>query len=444
MIRKLVLRCLVQLENRNSQIAPVIDEVIRKNQLSEADRRLLTEIVYGTIRWQGHLDWIIHQFVKPGFQLDLQMSYILRVGVYQLLYLDKIPNHAAINETVELANQKGQKSKNFVNAVLREIQRSADSLILPQLEVDPISHISLKLSYPKWLVKKWIGQFSPKWALEFCQASNQIAPVSIRTNTLRIDRNKLAMSLRKGGNQVVESRIAPDGLLLTKTNPIRSLREFQAGLFQVQDEAAQLVAHLLAPQEKSEIVDLCASPGGKTTHLAQLVGNVTNVVAVDLSTKKIERIQENCQRLGITNVHIQVANAKTDEIEALVAADSILIDVPCSGTGTLRRHPDIRWKRTAKQILDLANLQLEILIKVATQIRSGAVIVYSTCSTEVEENQEVITRFLEACPRFSVESAHDYLPFLPANAITSDGYLQVFPHTHSVDGTFAVRLRRID
>ena len=256
MIRKLVLRCLVQLENINSQIAPVIDEVIRKNQLSEADRRLLTEIVYGTIRWQGHLDWIIQQFIKPGFRLDLQMSYILRVGVYQLLYLDKIPNHAAINETVELANQKGQKSKNFVNAVLRAIQRSADSLILPQLEVDPILHISLKLSYPKWLVKKWIGQFSPKWALEFCQASNQIAPVSIRTNTLRIDRHKLAMSLRKGGNQVVESRIAPDGLVLTKTNPIRSLREFQAGLFQVQDEAAQLVAHLLAPQEKSEIVDL--------------------------------------------------------------------------------------------------------------------------------------------------------------------------------------------
>ena len=444
MVRKLALKCLVQLENRNSQISPVIDDVIRNNRLSEVDQRLLTEIVYGTIRWRGHLDWIIQQFTKPSFQFDLQMSSILRIGVYQLLYLDRVPNHAAINETVKLANQKGQKSKNFVNAILRAIQRSTDSLITPTLEVDPISHISLKLSYPKWLVKKWIGQFSLKWALEFCHASNQTAPLSVRANTLRIDRHELAMSLRKDGNEVVESHISPEGLLLTKTKPIRSLKEFQAGLFQVQDEAAQLVAHLLAPQEKSKIVDLCASPGGKTTHLAQLVGNVTNIVAVDLSKNKTERIQENCQRLGITNIDTQVANAKTDQIAALAAADLILIDAPCSGTGTLRRHPDIRWKRTAKQILNLANLQFEILLKVAIQIKSGAVIVYSTCSTEVEENQEVITRFLEACPRFSIEPARDYLPFLPTNAITSDGYLQVFPHTHGVDGTFAVRLRKID
>ena len=444
MIRKLVLRCLVQIESRNSQIAPVIDTVIRKNQLSEADRRLLTEIVYGTIRWRGHLDWIIHQFTKPSFQLDLQMSCILRIGVYQLLYLDKIPNHAAINETVELANQKGQKSKNFVNAVLRAIQRSTDSLIPPQFEVDPISHISSKLSYPEWLVKKWIEQSSPTWTLKFCHASNQIAPVSIRTNTLRTDRHKLAMSLRKNGNHVIESRISPDGLLLTKTEPIRSLSEFQAGLFQVQDEAAQLVAYLLDPQKKSKIVDLCASPGGKATHLAQLVNSVTNVVAVDLSKKKIERIQENCKRLGMINVHTQVANAKTDEIEAVATADSILIDAPCSGTGTLRRHPDIRWKRTAKQILDLANLQLEILINTAMQIKPGAIIVYSTCSIEVEENQKIITRFLEVCPRFSIEPAYDYLSFLPANATTSDGYLQVFPHTHGVDGIFAARLRKID
>ena len=280
--------------------------------------------------------------------------------------------------------------------------------------------------------------------MECCHASNQTAPLSVRANTLRIDRHELAMSLRKDGNEVVESHISPEGLLLTKTKPIRSLKEFQAGLFQVQDEAAQLVAHLLAPQEKSKIVDLCASPGGKTTHLAQLVGNVTNIVAVDLSKNKTERIQENCQRLGITNIDTQVANAKTDQIEALAAADLILIDAPCSGTGTLRRHPDIRWKRTAKQILNLANLQFEILLKVAIQIKSGAVIVYSTCSTEVEENQEVITRFLEACPRFSIEPARDDLPFLPTNAITSDGYLQVFPHTHGVDGTFAVRLRKID
>ncbi|MFP6720352.1 MAG: 16S rRNA (cytosine(967)-C(5))-methyltransferase RsmB [Candidatus Poribacteria bacterium] len=444
MIRKLVLRCLVQLERRNSQIAPVIDMVIRQNQLNNVDRGLLTEIVYGAIRWRGHLDWIIRQFVKPDFQLDLQMRNILRIGVYQLLYLDKIPAHAAINETVKLANQKGQKSKNFVNAILRSIQRSTNSLTPPRFKLDPISHISTKLSYPGWLVKKWIRQSNPEWTLKFCHASNQVAPVSIRTNTLRTDRKKLAKSLQEDGNQVVESQISPDGLLLTKTNPIRSLSDFQAGLFQIQDEAAQLVSHLLDPQEKSQIVDLCASPGGKTTHLAQLVGNVTNIVAIDLSTKKIKRIQENCKRLGITNVRTQVANATTDEIKALATADSILIDAPCSGTGTLRRHPDIRWKRTAKQIVDLANLQLEILIKTAMQIKSGAVIIYSTCSTEVEENQGVITRFLEVCPQFAVEPAHDFLPFLPADAITSEGHLQVFPHTHKVDGTFAVRLRKND
>ena len=466
--RQLALDCLSQLDEARTTIGPVIDQAIQRSALSPADRGLFNELVYGGIRWRGQLDWVLRHFVDRRFSLDRRTRNLLRLGVYQLLHLNKIPPHAAVYETVEIAKSK-RKAARFINAVLRSVQREADSLLYPSLESHPARHIATSLSYPLWLVKRWIARHGVEWTLAFCRASNQVAPLSLRINTLKTNRADLIQSLaadgatvggaaspsvaqkwREGESDLAElpvgwtnagSQIAPDGLLLVDSPPLLSLQAYRDGWFYVQDEGAMLVAHLLRPQTGEKIIDLCAAPGGKTTHIAQLMGNTGEIVAVDRSQGKIRRIAENCQRLSVTNVQTHLADTAVATLDFLQDADTVLIDAPCSGLGTLRRHPDIRWKKRPEQIGELAELQLHMLQNAARQIRSEAVLVYSTCSTEPEENEEVIHRFLETHPHFIVENAGNSLPFVPPNAITPEGFLQTFPHEHSIDGMFAARLK---
>ena len=438
--RQLALECLRQLEESNSSIASVVNQTIRRSNLSRADRGLLNELVYGTIRWRKQIDWVLKQLVNPRFQLDLRTRNLLRLGTYQLLHLDRIPPHAAIYETVELAKPK-RKATGFVNGVLRAVQRDASDLQYPSLEWEPAGHIATSLSYPLWLVERWIAQRGIEWTLKFCRASNKVAPLSIRVNTLKTSRTDFIESLVADGAPATESCVVPDGLLLVGSPHLQSLKAYQDGLFYVQDESAMLVAHLLQPQPGAKVVDLCAAPGGKTTHIAQLMGNSGEIVAIDFSEEKIQRMGENCKRLGVTNVQLCTADVTSTTLDFIKDADAVLVDVPCSGLGTLRRHPDIRWNRQPKQIGELTELQLQILGSVAPHIKPGGVLVYSTCSSESEENEGVIHRFLETAPRFIVENAKDYLPTIPSNATTSEGFLQTFPHEHGVDGAFAARLR---
>jgi 16S rRNA (cytosine967-C5)-methyltransferase len=440
--RQLVLDCLIQLEKDNTPIAPVINLAVRRNNLSPADRGLLNELVYGTIRWRGQLDWVLGHFVDCRFRLNRHTRNLLRLGAYQLLHLDKIPPHAAIYETVELAKPK-HKTARFINAVLRSVQQAGANLQYPSLESDPARHIAVALSYPLWLVERWIVQHGAPWTLGFCRASNRVAPLTVRVNTLKTSRADLIRSLTADGVSIQDSRIAPDGLSLQDSPPVPSLAAYRDGGFYVQDESAMLVGYLLRPQAGEKVVDLCAAPGGKTTHIAQLMRNVGEIIALDRSQGKLQRITENCQRLGVTNVQTRIANAAGDALNFIEAADHVLIDAPCSGLGTLRRHPDIRWQKKPEQINALAQLQSRILHNAAQYVRPGTVLVYSTCSTEPEENERIIRRFLESHPHFVVEDARDFLPFVPTNAITPAGFLQTFPHEYGIDGTFAARLREV-
>ncbi len=454
--RQVALECLLTLSHADASIASVVDSAFGRYTIDGRERRLTNGLVYGVIRWQRQLDWVLNQFINPKFQLNARHRNILRLGAFQLLHLDGIPAHAAIYETVQLATShlrtsaRGRKTAGFINAILRAVQRKGAALTYPSLDENPIEHIAISLSYPTWLVKQWIQTRGVSWTLAFCRASNQIAPLAFRINILLTHREEVCQSLETGGIAAKVSKIAPDGLVLEN----RASTAFDATSDQtlkdilrrediyVQDESAMLVSHLLSPKDARCIVDLCAAPGGKTTHLAHLMGNAGKLVAVDVSTEKVALLQKNCQRLGVRNVETRTMDATTEDIGFIKAADAVLIDAPCSGFGTLRRHPDIRWNKTFDHIRALSEMQYELLKNAAQHIQPGGTLVYSTCSIEPMENEEVVQRFLTEFPMYSIEDARRFLPNIPANAITPQGFLQTFPHEHGVDGAFAARLKK--
>ena len=453
--RKVALECLLTLSHSSASIASVVDSAYERYAINGRERRFINGLVYGVIRWQRQLDWVLDQFINPRFQLNARHRNILRLGAFQLLHLDGVPAHAAIFETVQLATShlrqnKRRKTAGFINAVLRSVQREGATLTYPLLDTNPTEHIAFSLSYPTWLVKRWLETRGVSWTLAFCRASNQIAPLALRVNTLLTKREEICQSLEASGIAATASKVAPDGITLEN----RAITAFDAageGTLKdilnredvyVQDESAMLVAHLLSPENAECIVDLCAAPGGKTTHLAHLMGNAGKIVAVDVSAEKIALLERNCRRVGARNVETQVMDGTKADLGFIKTADAVLIDAPCSGFGTLRRHPDIRWNKTLKQVHALSEIQYNLLKNAAKHIKPGGVLVYSTCSIEPIENEEVVQRFLTDFPMWTVENAKDFLPDIPPSVITPQGFVQTFPHEHGIDGAFAARLRK--
>ena len=454
--RKVALECLLTLSHRSTSITSVIDSAFGKYTVDSRERRFINGLVYGVIRWQKQLDWVLDQFINPRFQLDARHRNILRLGAFQRLHLDGVPAHAAIFETVQLATphprrNSGRKTAGFINAVLRSVQRKGATLTYPPLDANPIEHIALSLSYPTWLVKRWLQTRGVAWTLAFCRASNQIAPLALRANTLVTKPEDVCQSLAATGIAATTSKIAPDGVVF-ESRPITAFDAASEGTLKdilnradlyVQDESAMLVAHLLSPENAAFIVDLCAAPGGKTTHLAHLMGNAGKIVAVEVSAEKVALLEKNCQRVGACNVKTQVLDATKADLSFMKTADAVLIDAPCSGFGTLRRHPDIRWNKTLEQVRALSEIQYTLLKNAAQHIKPDGILVYSTCSIEPIENEAVVERFLADFPMWTIENAKDFLPDVPPSVITPEGFVQTLPHEHGVDGAFAARLRRV-
>ncbi len=453
--REVALECLLTLSHSSTSIASVVDSAFGRHAVKGRERRLINGLVYGVIRWQKQLDWVLDQFINPRFQVDARHRNILRLGAFQLLHLDGIPAHAAIFETVQLATShsrrnRGRKTTGFINAVLRSVQREGAALAYPLLDANPIEHIALSLSYPTWLVKQWLQTRGVSWTLAFCRGSNQIAPLALRVNTLLTKREEVCESLAAIGITATASKIVPDGVVL-ENRAITAFDDTDEGTLKdilnrgdiyVQDESAMLVARLLSPENAEYIVDLCAAPGGKTTHLAHLMGNAGKIIAVDVSAEKITLLEKNCRRVGACNVKTRVLDATKADLSFIKTADAVLIDAPCSGFGTLRRHPDIRWNKTLEQLHSLSEIQYSLLKNAARHIKPGGILVYSTCSVEPIENEAVVQRFLTNFPMWTVENAKDFLPDVPPSVITPQGFVQTFPHEHGVDGAFAARLRK--
>ena len=410
---------------------------------------LLTELVYGVLRRQATLDWVIDRFSKiPAARMNYIARNIVRLGVYQLLFLERVPASAACNESVELAKawRIGGLS-GFVNGLLRNIARHRDEITYPDSDQDPALHISVKYSHPAWLVERWLQRYGQEETIALCRANNEPPPVVLRCNTLMIDPERLLQRLEQEGVAVHQSPLISEALRVAPHISITGLLSFQDGCFTVQDESSMLASLVLRPQPGTVVLDACAGPGGKTGHLAQLMRNSGRLLAFDIHPHRLRLIADTCRRLGITIVSTRLQDAAAPPEDMLGAVDYLLVDVPCSGLGVIRRRPDLRWKVREQDLVEHARQQKQILNEVSKCLKTGGIMLYSTCSTEPEENGEVVAAFLGGHDHWESVDISRLVPpsFLTDGAdyrMAEQGMLQLLPHRHGTDGFFLAALRK--
>jgi 16S rRNA (cytosine967-C5)-methyltransferase len=444
-VRGIATEILLKVDTQKAYADFLLDHALKTTTLDERDRGLLTEVVYGTLRWRGTIDARLSRHLRrPLAEADPFIRNLLRLTLYQLSFLDKVPEYAAVNEAVELAKLRGGgKMAGFVNGVLRNLLREKDSSV----EVFPASETSAslaeELSHPEWLVKRWLAEFGAEVAKALMRANNEKAPLVVRVNILKCSRVDLLERLLRAGVTAKPTQLSPQGILLDSGATIENLPGFSEGLFQVQGEVSQLVSYLLAPEPGERILDACAAPGGKSTHIAELMGDKGEIIALDPAARGLDRIRENTARLKIESVHPIRADAgravtpSSDE-----PYDRILVDAPCTGLGTLRSHPEIKWQRGESDIKRLSQLQSKILANVAGLLKPGGVLVYSTCTLSRDENEDVAEEFLHQHREFELEDAARYLPGETGH-MTRGKYFQALPHRDNTDGFFAARMRKV-
>ncbi|MGZ3524830.1 MAG: 16S rRNA (cytosine(967)-C(5))-methyltransferase RsmB [Thermodesulfobacteriota bacterium] len=420
------------------------DSFKRYRYLSSLDRSFLTELTYGVIRWRGKLDWVIRDFSKIPFgKIELETLNILRLGLYQILFLSRTPSSAAVNESVELAKHiRGKGGAGFVNAVLRSAIRQRDGISYPDIKENPALHISVLQSHPLWLVQRWVREMGTEETLKICTFNNQISPLTLRTNTLKINRQDLIETLKEKGLEPFPTVFSEEGIVLGDSPPTSELPFLKEGLYVIQDEASQLVDSVFDPKPGERILDACAAPGGKTTHMAQKMENLGEIYALDVSKAKLDLLEGMSQRLGIKIAKtIKGDAARPLPIPREMKFDRILADVPCSGFGTLRRNPDLKWRRGQEDIQRLSELQFSILRNLGGYVKKGGVIVYSTCTVFHEENEDVVGRFLTEKPEFNVDRI-DTIVSEKCRRFIFDSFFKTFPPQDRMDGFFVARMIR--
>jgi 16S rRNA (cytosine967-C5)-methyltransferase len=421
---------------------PLLDAYLSRKTLSAAhDRGLLTQLVYGTLRLRGRLDWILSAVYTGTFEeMEPGIRNILRVALYQLLCTDRVPAYAATNEAVEMAKRRYPGRSNLVNAVLRNTARRMNTIPYPSFDEDPLSHISVVHSHPLWLVRQWAEEFGLEEALALCESDNEIPPLTVRANRLKTTRSDLIARLEASGCGASPSGYAPDGIVLSDLPvSVGEMPPYKEGHMQIQDEGSQMISLLVDPRPGETVLDLCAGVGIKTTHLAQLMHNNGRIVAIDISPKKIESSQILAHRLGATIIETVVHDATQDPPEDLRERfDRVLVDVPCSGLGTLRRNPEIRWNSTPEGLGAFPPLQKEILNRSVSYLKKGGTMVYSTCTLSSVENEAVIGEFLASHPDFGCIRPAT----VPDEMLDGTGMFRTFPHRHGADGFFGAVLKR--
>jgi 16S rRNA (cytosine967-C5)-methyltransferase len=445
--RKIALDILNELSQSDELLDAVLDRFAGvQTGLSPQDRRLVNALVFGVLRWRRRLDWLIKlQANLPPARISPSIRNILRIALFQIFYLDRVPDFASVNTAVDMAKRcVSVKSSRFVNGLLRNTLRNRPADMDSALPNDPVSALAIGQSFPDWLIHRWVSRYGIEDAARLCDAMNRIPPVTVRPNILKVSRDELRAMLFGMGENISETPYAPAGLSFWgPAAPIDQLAPFQAGLFTVQDEAAQVATHLLCPEPGETVLDACAGLGGKTGHMAQLMGNTGRILAIDKDPQKLSGLAEEMARLGITNVSIRRMNLSTpDWAEPPPRFDRILLDAPCSGIGVIRRNPDIKWAAHKKDLARFADRQLSYLRAVSQWVAPSGILVYAVCTIAPEETDQVIERFLKTHPQFESAAEGSGLSEKMQQLIDTQGFFRSLPHIHGMDGFFAARLKR--
>jgi 16S rRNA (cytosine967-C5)-methyltransferase len=412
----------------------------------ERDRALAAEIVTGTFRWQRSLDHLIEHFARrPVAKLDSEILAILRLSLYQLLHLSRVPASAVVDDAVDLTRAARKPSASgFVNAVLRQTLRQRHKLPLPGRPADPadrdaaLAYLGITYSHPEWLVARWLNRYGFESAERWVQFNNETPSLTLRVNRLRATREEAIAVLEQDDVDTEPTRFARDGLVVTRGNPLRRPPD---GLVFVQDEASQLVPAVVAASAGERILDLCASPGGKTLAMAADMNDLGRIVASDVRPKRLALLQETIKTAESRCVSV-VRVPQAGPLPFDGTFDAVLVDAPCSGLGTVRRDPDIRWRRHEKELAGLARDQLALLMRAADVVRAGGRLVYATCSSEPEENDDVVANFIASRPGFRIVDLHTHAGVVIGPFIDAHGFFRTTPSAHGLEAFFAALLIR--
>lgn len=440
-VRETALELLEAIDKNQAYSNLLLNKTIEKNQISKMDVGLLTELIYGTLQRKMTLDYYLTPFLTNRKKLEGWVVNLLRLTVYQMVYLDKIPDRAAIFEAVEIAKRRGHKGiSGMVNGVLRSIQREG----LPTLEdiADPIERLSVATSHPLWLVKRWVDQLGFEKTKEMCEINLTAPQQTARVNLTKISREECIVTLKAEGFQVEISPILPEAIKALRGN-LATSNAFKQGLLTIQDESSMLVAHALDIHSDEKVLDACAAPGGKSTHIAEKLNLTGSVISLDLHEHKVKLIAANAERLGLENIKTKALDSrKVQEQFANESFDKILLDAPCSGLGVMRRKPDMKYTKKAEDLNRLQSIQLDLLDAVAPLLKNGGILVYSTCTIDKEENTRVVEKFLHTHSEFiGDDDAKERMP-VAIQPLVERFSLQLLPQDIGSDGFYIACLRK--
>lgn len=441
MLRNTMLDLLIRIDRDGGFSHLVIDNEIKRRNIKSQDRSLLTEVVYGTIERKLTLDFWLKPFIQTNKKLDNWVKMLLQMSLYQMFFLDRIPTHAVIHEAVEIAKERGHQGiASFVNGVLRNIQRKG--VRDPKEINDQVQRLVIETSHPQWLVERWIKHYDFTTTKNMCFANIEKKSISVRIQPLKISRSEAMTRLSDQGFEVRPSLFSKQGIIIEKGNILESplLKE---GMLTIQDQSSMLVAEMLQPQPGMKVLDACSAPGGKATHIAEKMQNEGKVYAYDIHQKKIRLVTQRADQLDLTIIDAKQGDArKLQDFHEPESFDRILVDAPCSGLGVIRSKPEIKYQKSLTDIKRLATIQLDILRHIAPLLKEGGKLVYSTCTVDVAENENVVKNFLLEHSEFNIDQ--EFFTALPEalrqyKGISEYG-LQIFPQSFQSDGFFLTRM----
>ncbi len=446
-VRDTALRLLLGMEDRRSQSKFQPGNYLDDAGFGSLDRAFASELVFGVVKWKLTLDWIIAQFSRlPAGRISVPILNILRIGVLQMLFMDRVPPSAACNECVRLAKKYGNPgSVSYVNAILRKISANRHLITYPDKDKDLSGYLSLRYSHPLWLVREWLEEFGQDFTEQFLEFNNIGASFTVRINIKSANRQNLIDMLNSEGAGASPGRYADEAILIDKPSVFYKTSFYAEGRYYIQDEASMLVSKLLSPLPGNLAIDVCSAPGGKTTHIAELMGNRGRIIARDIHEDRLGLVKQNADRLCVDIIEYEVKDATQSDERYRNKADRVLVDVPCTGYGVLRKKPEIKWNRRPGDSNELGKLQLRILHTASEQLKPGGLLVYSTCTVGAIENEDVVRSFLNNNKAFRISGFEDELPAaLRVKKACDSGMLHLYPNIDGTDGFFIARFTKED